>query len=89
MLELFAGFIGTAIFITATYFLQKRFYTGARVKRIRLKKGQCPSCGTSLPPRSFYCSTCGEKVGSKCYGCDGFTKLNDKYCSNCGGVLLK
>lgn len=87
--EVFAGFIGAVVFITAIYILQRKYFTKERVARIRLTKGQCSKCGASLQPQSFFCSSCGSEVGEKCLNCGGFTKLIDKYCSNCGNLLTK
>ncbi len=85
--EVFAGFIGAAIFIIAIYVLQKRFFTKDRVSRIRLSKGKCPGCGTTLRAEAFFCPNCGREVGKKCPKCQGFTQVMDKHCSQCGGSL--
>jgi len=87
--EVFAGFIGAGIFVVSIYILQRRFFTRERVVRIRLNKRQCPKCGNSLQPQSFFCSHCGSKVGKKCSNCGGFIKLLDMYCSNCGSSLIE
>jgi len=87
--EVFAGFMGAGIFVAAIYILQRRFFTRERVIRIRLSKGQCPQCGASLQPQSFFCSSCGGEVGRKCRNCAGFARLTDKYCSNCGSPLAE
>jgi len=87
--EVFAGFIGAGVFITAIYILQRKYFTKDRVIRIRLNKGQCPTCGDSLQPQSFFCSSCGSEVGKKCPKCGGFIKLIDKYCSDCGKFLIE
>ena len=87
--EVFAGFIGAAVFIVSIYILQRKFFTKERVIRIRSSKGQCPKCGASLQPESFFCSSCGSEVGKKCPNCGGFTKLMDKYCSGCGSSLVE
>lgn len=85
--EVFAGFIGAGIFIVAIYILQKRFFTQERVIRFRLNRGECPKCGSSLQPQSFFCSSCGKKVGKKCPSCEGYTRVIDKHCSRCGASL--
>lgn len=85
--EVFAGFIGAAIFITAIYVLQKRFFTRERVARIRLSRGRCPGCGANLRGEAFFCSNCGAEVGKQCPHCQGFTQVMDKHCSKCGGTL--
>jgi hypothetical protein len=85
--EVFAGFMGAGVFIASIYVLQKRFFTKERVRRIRLSKGRCPKCGANLRPRSFFCSSCGSKVGTECPECKGFAKLMDRYCSTCGNLL--
>jgi hypothetical protein len=85
--EVFAGFIGTAVFITALYVLQKRFFTKERLAGIRLSKGKCPACGTTLPGCALFCPNCGREVGRECPTCQGFTRVLDKHCSQCGKSL--
>lgn len=85
--EVFAGCIGAGIFVLAIYILQKKFFTLERVAKIRLSKGECPSCGARLLPQSFFCSQCGSEVGRKCPKCAGFTRLMDIHCSCCGASL--
>jgi hypothetical protein len=87
--EVFAGFIGAGIFIAAIYIVQKRFFTQNRVLRTRINKGQCPKCNTTLQPRSYFCSSCGETIGERCRGCNGYNRIVDRYCSNCGKPLSK
>ncbi|MBU1628284.1 zinc ribbon domain-containing protein [bacterium] len=86
--EVCAGFIGAAIFITAIYILQKRFFTKDRVIRIRLNKGRCPGCEAILRTDAFFCSNCGREVGKKCPECQGFTRIKDKHCSHCGAQII-
>jgi MFS family permease len=82
--EVFAGFIGAVVFIVAIYILQRRFFTKERLASIRLSKGKCPACGTTLPNNALFCPNCGREVGRKCPACQGFTRVSDKHCSQCG-----
>jgi hypothetical protein len=86
--EVFAGFIGAAVFITAIYILQRRFFTKERLASIRLSKGKCPACGTTLRGDALFCPSCGREVGRKCPKCQGFTRVLDKHCSQCGKSLV-
>jgi hypothetical protein len=81
--EVFAGFIGAAVFIGAIYVLQKKFYTRERIIRLRLEKGRCFSCGAQLHPTSMFCGTCGIPVGRKCSSCGSLLRLKDRFCWNC------
>ncbi|UCG56765.1 MAG: zinc ribbon domain-containing protein [Phycisphaerales bacterium] len=85
--EVCAGFIGAGIFVFAIYVLQKRVFTKERVAKTRLRKGQCPACGSPLLAESLFCSQCGREVGKKCPTCKAFTRLMDSHCSQCGGSL--
>ncbi len=85
--EVFAGFIGAAVFVAAIYVLQKRFFTQGRLASIRLSKGKCPACGTTLQNSALFCSNCGREVGRKCPACQGLTRVFDKHCSQCGKSL--
>ncbi|MCD6408290.1 zinc ribbon domain-containing protein [bacterium] len=87
MPEILAGFIGAGIFVFALYVLQKKYFTKERVIKNRLEKGKCFSCGTPLPPGSFYCPNCGVEVGRKCPKCNSYTRLMDKFCPTCGHLL--
>jgi predicted RNA-binding Zn-ribbon protein involved in translation (DUF1610 family) len=82
--EVFAGFIGAGVFVFAIYILQKKYFTKERMIMNRLEKGKCFSCGATLHLNAFHCPACGIEVGRKCSECNSFTKLMDKYCSNCG-----
>jgi hypothetical protein len=86
--EVCAGFIGAGIFILATYILQKKFFTKSRLAKIRLDKNRCPWCEAILPLNAYFCTKCGHEVGSKCPNCQGFNRVFDKHCSNCG-IQLK
>jgi hypothetical protein len=81
--EVFAGFIGAAIFIGAIFVVQRKFYTKDRIVRIRLEKGRCFSCGANLYPNSLFCGSCGTEVGKKCLSCGSFVRLKDRFCWNC------
>ena len=86
--EVFAGFIGAGLFITAIYVFQRRYFTKERLARIRLSKGKCPWCGTTLKGAAFFCHNCAREVGRKCPTCQNFTRVTDKYCSQCGKSLI-
>ena len=87
--EVFAGFIGAAVFILAIYLIQKKYFTEERNIRKSLERDKCFSCGSNLNPDSLYCSQCKEKVGMKCKKCNAYARINDKYCSQCGYSLFK
>ena len=85
--EVFAGFIGAVVFIVAIYVVQRRFFTKERLATIRLNRGKCPACGTTLRGDALFCPSCGGEVGRKCPMCQGFTRVMDKYCPQCGKSL--
>ncbi len=87
--EVFAGFIGAIVFITAIFIVQRKFLTKERIIRIRLAKGNCFNCGEKLHLNSIFCASCGTKVGNNCLECNTYIKISDKFCSSCGIKIVK
>jgi hypothetical protein len=85
--EVFAGVIGTCIFIAAIYVVQRKYFTKERVMKNRLEKGRCFSCGAGVKSASIFCSGCGIQVGKNCLSCDAAIKIMDKYCLGCGSEV--
>lgn len=81
--EVFAGVIGSILFIVCIYVLQKKFYSKEKMIKRRVRKGLCYRCGGKIKPNDLYCAECGTEVGKKCPACGSYSLLQDRYCSNC------
>jgi hypothetical protein len=82
--EVFAGIGGAIIFMAAIYITQKRFFAKNRLKKLRLRKGQCMDCGEKLPEKASFCPFCNAQVGKKCTSCGRHVSLSYKFCPFCG-----
>lgn len=82
--EVLAGYLGAMVFLCAIYIVQRRFHTPERLKKTRLAKGQCFSCGASLLPPWTFCPACATRVGEACPACGGVTRVTDLCCPHCG-----
>lgn len=82
--EIAAGFIGAAVFLTAIYLLQKRYFTPERVFKNRMGKHLCFACATPFNEQATHCSQCGSVLGNRCEQC-GFTiRIASRFCGGCG-----
>lgn len=82
--EVFAGITGALVFMASIYFMQKKFFNPKRIAKLRLSKGNCGNCGTTIKDKSFFCSSCGKEVGSKCSSCNEWNSLISNFCTSCG-----
>lgn|SRR3989338_2581363 len=78
--------MGIVVFIFggSVYILLKRIYSPARIRKRRLTKEECPSCGFPLKLSKFFCSKCGNQIYSSCKKCKQPKLIDSDFCSNCG-----
>ena len=72
------------IFGGGVYILLKKVYAQDRVRKRRLMKEECPSCGFPLKLSKFFCSKCGKQVYTSCKKCKQPRLIDSDFCSNCG-----
>jgi len=82
--EVVAGFFGATVFAATIYFVQRKFFAGDRLRRIRLEGGRCLSCDSPLHRDAGFCSACGHRAGRNCPGCASPIRLADAFCWKCG-----
>ncbi|MDF9523216.1 type II toxin-antitoxin system PemK/MazF family toxin [Bacillus cereus] len=49
----------------------------------------CSDCEVPLGPEAMFCKACSKVYRIKCIGCGKINSLEDNFCSNCGGKVLK
>lgn len=72
------------LFGGSVYILLKRMYSPERVRKRRLMKEECPSCGFPLKLSKFFCSKCGKQIYTSCKKCKQPRLIDSDFCSNCG-----
>jgi uncharacterized membrane protein SirB2 len=82
--EVAAGFIGATLFLSAIYFLQKRYFTRERVHKSRMEKNLCFACAAPFNEKAIYCQQCGVALGVNCEQCGYIIRVSDKFCGGCG-----
>ena len=86
--EVAAGFLGAIVFAAAIYFLQRKFFSSERIRRIRLQGGRCLTCDSPLHSDAGFCSACGSQSGRTCTECASPVRLADAFCWKCGQKVL-
>ena len=74
---------GTALCIVGIVWIRRYVLDSERVARARVRKGQCPSCGTGAGDQ-MYCISCGEALQKKCQSCGNNRPVHSEFCPQCG-----
>lgn len=81
----FAIFASVAVGLLLIYLAQRKLFTTARQRLVRLRKIQCVSCGEKLPSsEQACCEVCGARQAASCESCGQPRRLLAFHCNHCG-----
>lgn len=82
--------VGILVTLGLVYFIQRKWFSLARLRAKRLEKGACTSCGRVLPRDpgiSRHCVHCGESQVVACDACGAETPRFAPCCGHCGAAV--
>jgi len=71
------------IFGGAVYVLQSKVFAPQRVRKRRLRKGDCPHCELPLRFSKKHCPNCGMQIEKACESCGKLRYVDFSHCPHC------